>query len=166
MSVVVVKNYKDKIVVASDSIAVSGWSKVPTAENKFAKMQKINDMIIGGVGVAEETSLFFHYMKTHTIENVDEKSVLDFILEFRRWKQDLTGNNSFNNDYILAFKGKCFYISNMLIIPIDDYYSIGAGRDYSNGAMYMGATPREAVKASCALCSMVCEPVIEEVLMK
>lgn len=166
MSVVVVKNYKDKIVVASDSIAVIGWSKVPSAENKFAKMQKINDMIIGGVGCAEETSLFFHYMKTHTIESVDEKSVLDFILEFRRWKQDLTGNNSFNNDYILAFKGKCFYINGALVIPIDDYYAIGAGADYANGAMYMGATPVEAVKASCVLCAMVAEPIIQEILMK
>ena len=166
MSVVVVKNYKDKIVMASDSIAVNGWSKIPNAENKFAKMQKINDMIIGGVGSAEETSLFFHYMKTHTIESVDEKSVLDFILEFRRWKQDLTNNNSFDNSYILAFKGSCFYIERMLIIPIDDYFSIGAGRDFSNGAMYMGATPKEAVKASCELCAMVCEPVIEEILMK
>lgn len=166
MSVVVVKNYKDKIVVASDSIAVIGWSKVPSAENKFAKMQKINDMIIGGVGNAEETSLFFHYMKTHTIESVDEKSVLDFILEFRRWKQDLTGNNSFNNNYILAFKGKCFYVNGVLVIPIDDYYAIGAGADYANGAMYMGATPVEAVKASCVLCAMVAEPIIQEVLMK
>ena len=165
MSVVVVKVLKDKIEVASDSIAVKGWSKIPTCDKKFTKMQKINDMIIGGVGSAEETSLFFHYMKTHTIENVDEKGVLDFIIEFRRWKNDLTGNNSFANDYILAFKSKVFYIESMLVIPIDDYYAIGAGADYANGALYMGASPKEAVKASCELCAMVCEPIIIESIM-
>ena len=166
MSVVAVKVLKDKIEVASDSIAVKGWSKIPSAENKFTKMQKINDMIIGGVGNAEETSLFFHYIKTHTIENVDERGVLDFIIEFRRWKNDLTGNNSFINNYIMAFKGKAFYIENMLIVPVDDYYAIGAGADYSNGALYMGATVKEAVKASCELCAMVCEPIIVESIMK
>lgn len=162
MSVVAVKVYKDRIEMASDSIMVKYWSKIPKAENKFVKMQKINDMIIGGVGDAEETSLLYHYMKTHTIDNVDEKGVLDFILEFRRWKNDFTNNNSFTNTYILAFKGKAFYIENMLVVPIDDYYSIGAGEDFANGAMYMGASPREAVKASCELCAMVAEPIIQE----
>lgn len=166
MSVVVAKVYKDRIEMAADSIAVKGWSKIPSADKKFAKMQKINDMIVGGVGLAEETSLLYHYMKTHTIENVDEKGVLDFLIEFRRWKNDLTGNNSFTNEYILAFKGKVFFISNMLVIPIDDYYAIGAGEDYANGALYMGATPKEAVKASCELCAMVCEPIVQESILR
>ena len=166
MSVVVVKVLKDRIEMASDSIAVRGWSKMPKAENKFVKMQKINDMIIGGVGSAEESSLLFHYMKTHTIEKIDERCVLDFIIEFRRWKNDLTGSNSFNNSYIMAFKGKAFYIENMLIVPIDDYFAIGAGEDYASGALYMGASAKEAVKASCELCAMVCEPVIVESIMK
>lgn len=50
----------------------------------------------------------------------------------------------------------------MLVFPIDDYYAIGAGQDYANGALYMGATPKEAVKAACELCAMVCEPIICE----
>jgi ATP-dependent protease HslVU (ClpYQ) peptidase subunit len=166
MSVVAVKVYKDRIEVASDSITVKGWSKVPQSENKFVKMQKINEMIVGGVGNPEETSIFYHYMKTHTIENVDEKGILDFILEFRKWKNDLTGVNALNNEYILAFKGKAFLISNMFVMPIDDYYAIGAGEDYANGAMYMGASPREAVKAACELCAMVCEPVIQEYITR
>mgnify|MGYP003304388099 CR=1 FL=1 len=64
MSVVVAKVYTDRIEMASDSIAVRGWSKVNNAANKIIKMMKYNDMIIGGCGTAEETSLFFHYMKT------------------------------------------------------------------------------------------------------
>lgn len=162
MSVVVCKIYKDKIEMASDSIVVKGWTKVNNAQNKIVKMMKYNDMIIGGCGNADEISLFFHYMKTHTIENMDEKSVLDFVIEFKRWKSDLTGDNSFVNPYIVAYKGKAFGIEGMLVFPIDDYYTIGAGQDYASGALYMGATPNEAVKAACELCAMVCEPIICE----
>ena len=39
-------------------------------------------MIVGGVGLAEEVSLFFHYMKTHTIDEVTEKGVLDFAIVY------------------------------------------------------------------------------------
>ena len=162
MSVVVCKVNKDKIEMASDSIAVAGWSKLQNAHHKIPKMVKYNDMILGGCGDAEEISLFFHYMKTHTIEEMSEKGVLDFVIEFRRWRGDLTKDDSLNNSYIIAYKGKTFGIQNMLVFPIEDYYAIGAGQDYANGALYMGATPKEAVKAACELCAMVSEPIICE----
>ena len=149
MSVVACKIYKDKIEMASDSIAVKGWTKINNAQNKIVKLMKYNDMIIGGCGNSDEISLLFHYMKTHTIEDMDEKGVLDFIIEFRRWKNDLTGDNNLRNPYI-----------------IDDFYTIGAGEDYASGALYMGASPKEAVKAACELCAMVCEPIICESINK
>lgn len=166
MSVVVCKVYKDRIEMASDSIAVRGWTKLNNAHNKIVKMMKYNDMIIGGCGLSEEISLFFHYMKTHTIENMDEKGVLDYILEFRRWKHDLTGDNNLENPYIIAYKGKVFGIDNMLVFPIEDYYAIGAGEEFASGALYVGASPKEAVKAACELCAMVSEPIICESINK
>ncbi len=110
MSVVVAKVYPDRIEMAADSICVHGWSKVNGDMKNHTKMQKYNGMIIGGCGRAEETSLFFHYMKTHSIENVDEKGVLDFVIEFVRWKKDYCKNDDFDNSYLIAVKGKCFYI--------------------------------------------------------
>lgn len=162
MSVVVCKILKDRIEMASDSIVVKGWSKLNNPENKLVKMMKYNDMIIGGCGRADEISLFLHFMKTHTIENMDEKSVLDFVIEFGDWKKKMVGGGESHNNYILAYKGKAFAIEGMLVFPIDDYYAIGAGADYASGALYMGASPREAVKAACDLCAMVCEPIICE----
>ena len=162
MSVVAVRVNKDKIEMASDSIVVKGWSKIPNAQNKFAKMQKINDTIVGGVGGAEESSLLFHFMRTHILDNVDESSIIDYFIEFRRWKNDLCGNNSVDNSYIIASKGKAYYVERMFVAPIDNYYAIGAGEDYANGALYMGASVIDAVKASCELCAMVCEPIIYE----
>lgn len=148
--------------MAADSIVVKGWSKMNDAQHKLVKMVKYNGMILGGCGLAEDLSLFFHYMKTHTIEQVDEKSFLDFFIEFRRWKFDLTGNNFVNSTFLLAYKGKCFCIEDMLVYEINDYYAIGAGEDYAMGALHMGASPREAVKAACDLCVMVAEPIIQE----
>ena len=65
MSVVVCKVYDNRIEMAADSIVVMRISKLNNAENKFTKMMKYNDMIIGGCGNADEISLLFHYMKTH-----------------------------------------------------------------------------------------------------
>ena len=70
--------------------------------------------------------------------------------------------NEFNNPYIIAYKGKAFGIEKMLVFPIDDYYAIGAGEDFASGALYMGASPKEAVKAACELCAFVSEPIITE----
>lgn len=36
------------------------------------------------------------------------------------------------------------------------------GEDYASGALYMGASPKEAVKAACELCAFVCEPIVCE----
>ena len=166
MSVVVCKVNEDNIEVAADSICVSGWSKLPISGNRHIKLAKYNGMIVGGVGLAEEVSLFFHYMKTHTIDEVTEKGVLDFILEFRDWKSTYTRTSTFEADYIIAYKGKAFAISGMLITPIDKWYAIGAGRDYASGALYTGASATEAVKAACDLCAMVAEPIVLKTIPK
>lgn len=162
MSVVAVRVNKDKIEMACDSILVGGWSKVPNASEKFVKMQKINDTIVGGVGNAEESSLLFHFMKTHILDEVNEMSIIDYFIEFKKWKNDLCGSNSMNNTYIIASKGKAYFVEKLLVLPINDYFAIGAGEDYANGALYMGASVTEAVKASCELCAMVCEPIVYE----
>lgn len=164
MSVVVARVYKNRIEMAADSICVRGWSKVNGDSKKRVKMIKYHDMILGGCGYAEETSLFFMYMKTHVIENVDEQGVLDFVLEFKRWKKDYVGNDDFENSYIVALQGKCFGIHGAYIYEIDEYAAIGAGEDYARGALYMGATPSEAVKAACDLCVYVSEPIISETI--
>lgn len=164
MSVVTCRIYEDKVKMAADTIVVKGWSTVNNAQNKLVKMQKYNGMIIGGCGSAEELSLLFHFIKTHSIKEPDEKSILDFMIEFKRWKTDLIADSSLENSYIIAFKGKAFAFEHMLVMPIDDYYAIGAGEDYANGALCMGATPKQAVKVACQLCAFVAEPILTESL--
>ena len=160
MSVVAAKVYRDKIVMCADSIICKGFSK--NTKGDFSKMQSINGMIVGSVGTAEEASVMWHYMRTHKPDVADEKSVLDFIIEFSKWKRDLCNDGSLKNTYILAYDGKLFEVERMFVTEVKDYAAIGAGEDYANAALYLGHSPREAVKVACDLCCYVAEPIIEE----
>jgi len=163
MSVVCAKKYKDKIVMCADSIVVSGFSK--TTNGDFTKMQYINNMLLGGSGRADEISVMWHYMKTHKPADNSDKSVLEFIVEFSKWKNDMGMGSRIDNVYLLAYQEKLFEIEDMFVCEIKDFCAIGAGRDFSNAAMYLGHTPREAVKVACALSCVVAEPILEETMM-
>lgn len=168
MSVVVCKVNKKNIEIAADSILARGWTKVlPQEGAPHVKLQKYDDTIVGSCGSAEEMHLMFHYLKTHRIEDTSEKGVLDFMLEFGRWKSNLTSSSpTFDNEYIIVCRGKAFLVNRMFVMPISDYHAIGAGQDYALGALYVGATAEQAVKAACDLCALVCEPIIVEKMEK
>ena len=164
MSVVAAKVYEDRIEIAADSICVRGWSKMNSAEKKTTKLFRYNDIVIGGVGQSEEISLFQRFMKSHMIKELNDDGILDFLIEFKKWKKDLCGNDEIENRYIIATKGKCFSTNGFFVFGINDYYAIGAGDDFARGAMSMGATPEEAVKVACDLCVYVSEPILKEII--
>ena len=157
MSVIAAKVYNDKIIMAADSILTNGWSK---RSSNFAKIVEINGMIAGATGTAQEASLMWHYMQTHKPASPSEKDILTFIVEFAKWKSDISGNDVANT-YLFAYQGHLFEIESMFVHEISDYVAIGAGEDYANAALYLGHTPREAVKVACELCCYVCEPIVE-----
>jgi hypothetical protein len=49
----------------------------------------------------------------------------------------------------------------MFVHEVFDFISIGAGEDFANAALYLGHTPKEAVKVACELSCYVCEPIKE-----
>ena len=159
MSVVAAKVYDDKIVMAADSILVKGWSK--STNGNFTKINKINDIVVGGTGEAKELSLFWHFIKTHKPAGNTEKDILSYIIEFSKWKQDLILEGLIENNYLLAYDGHLFEIENMFVYEVKDYCAIGAGEDFANAALYLGHSPREAVKVACELSCYVAEPIIE-----
>ena len=160
MSVVCAKVYKDKIMIAADSIVVSGWTK--NTKQDFVKLKKINDMILGGSGYCEEQSIMWHYMKTHRPNDSSEKSVLDFMVEFAKWKDEYSGNKTVQNHYILAFDGKLFLIEGLFVSNVKDFCAIGAGEDFALATLHLGHSPKEAVKVACELSCFVSEPIVEE----
>lgn len=125
-------------------------------------MFKANDIVVGGVGYSEETSMFQRFVRSHMIKDMSEDGILDYLIEFKRWKKDLCGSSDIDNRYMIASQGKCFSTSGLFIFQINDYYAIGAGDDFARGAMYMGASPEEAVKVACDLCVYVSEPILIE----
>ena len=159
MSVIAVKIYRDKVSIAGDSIVCYGWTK--RTDGNFNKLTQINGMIIGSVGYAQESSLFFHYAETHKPADATTKDILAFIVEFAKWKNDLIGNSSVSNSYILVYKGKVFSIESMFVYEVQNFEAIGAGRDFALAALDLGHTPKESVNVACKLCCVVAEPVIE-----
>jgi len=164
MSVVAAKVYEDKIVIAADSIMVHGWSKQTNQD--FVKLESINNMIIGGVGYAQESSLMWHYMQSHRPSEPTTKAVLEFIIEFSSWKNLKINSPTIDNVYLMGYKGKLFFIQKMFVYEVSSYQAIGAGEDFASAALYLGHSPKEAVKVACDLCCMVAEPIIEEVMLK
>lgn len=159
MSVVAVKVYNDKIKVAADSIVCCGSSK--KTDGNFVKLCKVNDMIIGTVGNADEGSLMWLYAENHKPLSATEKDVLNFIAEFSKWKQTFGADSDIKNAYIIVFDEKAFYVSGLLVYHIKNYEAIGAGMDFANAALYLDHSPKKAVEVSCALSCYVAEPIIE-----
>lgn len=159
MSVVAVRKYPDKIIIAADSIIVQGWSK--KTNNDFSKINKDNGMIIGSCGYAMESGFMWNYMATHKPSSPSVKDVLNFIIEFSKWKNDLSGNSTIQNSYLMVFEGHVFNIQDMFVEEINNYTAIGAGEDFANAALYLGHSPKEAVKVACDLCCFVAEPILE-----
>lgn len=166
MSVVVATVDKDKITIAADSGCYAGWSITPTRNMDITKLECVNDIILGGVGLAEENQLFFDYMKTHILDTVDPEHIRTFLKEFSSYKMELGLNKVIENEYILAAKGKCYYIQGMLVCEIKTSWAIGAGAKYSNGALFMNATAEEAVRAAITLCAFVDGKVISYTMSK
>lgn len=164
MSVVAARVYKDKIVMAADSIVVRGWSK--RTDHDIVKINEINGMIVGGTGYAQELSLMWQYMATHKPASAAEKDVLNFIVEFSKWKRDLIGNGSVDNTYLMAYDGHLFQIEDMLVYEVSEYSAVGAGQDFSNAVLYLGNSPRDAVKVACELSCFVAEPIIEYTMQR
>ena len=158
MSVIAAKVYDKEIVLAADSILVKGSSK---RNSNFSKIIEVNDMIVGGTGSAEEISMMWHYMQTHKPAGPTEKDVLTFVIEFSQWKDNMGGGGGLYNSYLLAYKGHLFEIEHMFVHEIIDYIATGAGENFATAALYLGHSPKEAVKVACDLSCFVCEPIIE-----
>lgn len=165
MSVIVGKVFLDKIVMCADSIVVRNWEMKDTSGN-FLKIKRINDMVVGGCGTANELSLLYCFMKTHKPGSASEQDIMVFFSEFVKYLKDFDVNaQTIKNSYLMIFGGKMFLISDgFLVVEIKDYTAIGAGEAYALAALHMGASPEKAVRIACDLSCYVAEPIVTEVV--
>ncbi len=153
MSVVAVKVEKDKITIGADSILVSGWTQ---EKDKLAKLNKVNDMIIGDVGDAQEGALFLMYCKTRKPREASVEALVEFMSEFQDWMAKKVDITKLENQYVIVLDNKAFMMEGFFIKEVTDYTAIGAGMDYSLAALYLGNSVKESIKAACHL-SIYCE---------
>lgn len=164
MSIVCCTVSKDEISIASDSISIRGVTQ-DKGTNKYAKLCSVDDMIIGGVGTAAETSLLQIYCKTTKPASATEKDMLIFLSEFSDWKKKKTDKYGIDNVYIFIFCGKVFMLEGFFINEILTYAAIGSGMDYALAALYLGSGVEKAVKTACEL-SVFCEEPINKIIVQ
>ena len=153
MSVVAVKVTDKEIIVGADSIIAYGWTQ---EKDKLAKLEEVNGMIIGSVGLAQEGALFRVFCRTRKPRSCDDEAMIDFMSDFQDWMRNKIDATELENDYIFVFEKKAFLINGFYIKEITDYTAIGAGMDFALSALYLNNTVEESVKASCHL-SVYCE---------
>ncbi|HQU73805.1 MAG TPA: hypothetical protein PKV71_10255 [Calditrichia bacterium] len=163
MSVVCCRVYEDRIEIASDSITVRGWTQEKGRDN-HSKLVAVNDMVIGSVGRAEDSSLMQLFCATHKPEGASESDILSFMVEFLDWKKKKTDQKQTSGVFILLFEGKAFYINGFFIKEVVSYEAIGAGMDFALSALYLGHNVEKAVETACEL-SVMCEKPIQSLKM-
>ena len=154
MSVIAGKVYESDIVISADSIIVRGDAQ----RTNFTKLVSVNDMLIGCVGLCEESGLMFQFAKTHKPETASERDILSFFVEFAKWKKEFV-SAEIENEYLIAYDKHLFSVEGLFVKEVEDFEAIGAGKDFANAVMYLGRTPQEAVKVACSLCCFAAEPI-------
>ena len=156
MSVVACKIKEDGYEIAADSITVRGITQTK-GQTDHVKLYETNEMVIGGVGSAEENSLMRLFAETHRPSAADEYSILEFISEFSEWKKRKTDNNAaIRNAFMLGYQGVVFTIEQWHVHKVNSYMAIGAGMSYALAALYLGHSAEKAVETAIEL-STVCE---------
>ena len=162
MSVVVVNKLKSgKFEIAADDIAVNGWTISNNADNQtFSKLEKINDITIGGSGKTEVITLLFMYARTNLIKTNDQDSMLEWFKGFLDWRKQKTDKYGIEgNTFLIVYGDKAFYFENFLCVEVKENFAIGAGRDFALAALSLGHSAEEAVKVACKLSAFCNEPI-------
>ncbi len=159
MSIVCCKILDDRIEIASDSITVRGWVQ-DKGRNNMAKLCDVNGMIIGGIGMAAETSLLQIFCMTHKPASSSESDIVTLFVEFAEWKKQKTDKYEMENTYIFIFDGLAFYIQSFFVNKITTYEAIGAGQEFALAALYLGHGVEQAAETACEL-SIMCEKPIK-----
>ena len=101
MSIVACRILEDGYEIAADSISVRGSTQTKNNINR-SKLVEVNNMVIGAVGLAEESGLLQIFAKTHRPSAATEEGILEFWNEFSEWKKKRTDRGSIENSYFIG----------------------------------------------------------------
>jgi len=156
MSVVACRVTEKGYTIAADSITVYGYTQRKGDGTDYSKLFEVNGLLVGGVGKAEETSLFHLFAKTRRPSVPTEGALLEFLSEFAEWKKKKVGTDGLNNHYIIGIDDTVFSVNGWHIHNVTNFDAIGAGFEYALAALHLDHSPEEAVKVAIELC-IYCE---------
>jgi ATP-dependent protease HslVU (ClpYQ) peptidase subunit len=158
VSVVAARLYGDRLEIAADSVCIR-WATQTTDNKKHSKLWQRGDLVIGGVGTAQENGLMRLFSENHQPETSDERGLLAFMSEFAEWKKRRTETYAIENHYLLGCGAGLFHLEGFGIDQVTTYEAIGAGMDYALAAMRCGADPKTAVETAIDLSIYCAAPV-------
>lgn len=148
--------------IAADSITVRGYTQRKGDDSRFSKLTEVNNLIIGGVGIAEETSLLCLFARTRRPSEAEEWAVVDWLSEFAEWKQKKINKPGLENHYLLGIERKVFSVMGWHVAEVSCYEAIGAGMDFALGALVLGNSAITAVETAIKLC-IYCEGPVQKI---
>ena len=160
MSVVACRITENGYEIAADSITVRGITQTKS-QTDHVKLYETNEMVIGGVGSAEENSLMRLFAETHRPSASEEYALLEFISEYVEWKKRKTDNsNNFRNAFMIGFQGNVFTVEHWHVHKVNSYMAIGAGMSYALAALYLGHSAEKAVETAIELSTQCEAPIL------
>jgi len=160
MSVVACRITENGYEIAADSITVKGMIQTKGQTTELVKLFEANEMVIGGVGYAEEISLMRLFAETHRPSIADEYALLEFLSEFSEWKKRKTDSTNLSNSYLIGYRGSVFYIEQWHVSKVKTYMAIGAGMSFALAALYLGHNAEKAVETAIELSTQCEAPIL------
>lgn len=152
MSIVAVRKYKEKIVIAGDRQTTGGDNKlVDSKDNLLTNPSKIwqhNDLAIGSVGYRTQTTLFQIFTRTRKPASASIESLMDFLVEFEDWCKKRESSFKIENHFLIIFEGKVFQTFGLHVQEVSEYNAVGSGMYLALGAMFKGSDPEEAIEVA------------------
>lgn len=135
------------ILVYRNNVLAADRQVTDTGSNRKYEWQKIHMLDDALVGISGDMFRGVTFLKLYRSGiRKDFANVPD------AWLQGLDEEIDFE---AIIIKEKSIKIYNQLLVPLDisdvSYYAMGSGADVAYGALYMGATAEEAVKAAIAV---------------
>ncbi len=159
MSAIAVKKInKKEFEISADSIRMSGWTQ---EKDKKAKLWRIGDLILGTSGLCSIGSLFREFIENHKPKTNNEYGWINLVIEFIKYHKSIDDKTNFNeNDFIVIWQNRSFYIGGLFVREIEDYYAIGAGMDFALSALYLGHNTKKACEVATEFSTFCEKPII------
>ena len=117
-------------------------------------------MIMGTAGSCSIGSLLREYLENHQPKTNTEHGWVALMADFTKHTSNLDSSlKPSENEFLVIWKNKAFFIHNFYVLEIKDYYAIGAGRDFAFASLYLNNDVKKAVEVACELSTFCEKPV-------